>query len=136
MENVSKLNLKSNRITAFRLTHQHILTLGYFLLLLLPFVIAESLGMLSEGLYVTVLSVLNLIAMMAFFVQFPLAGRLKRLPLFANIDWGMTKHKQLGKYLGTKHYLRNLAFMSCDWFCHHCYFSDIAYHYSRQPRTI
>jgi len=68
MENVSKLTLMSNRITSFRLTHQNILTLGYFILLLLPFVIAESLGMLSEGLYTTVLSVLNLIAMMAFFV--------------------------------------------------------------------
>lgn len=112
MENVSKLNLKSNRITEFRLTHQHILTLGYFLLLLLPFVIAESLGMLSEGLYVTVLSVLNLIAMMAFFVQFPLAGRLKRLPLFANIDWGMTKHKQLGKYLGVFFFLHPLLILA------------------------
>ena len=112
MENVSKLNLMSNRITSFRLTHQNILTLGYFILLLLPFVIAESLGMLSEGLYTDVLSVLNLIAMMAFFVQFPLAGRLKRLPLFANIDWGMTKHKQLGKYLGIFFFLHPLLILA------------------------
>lgn len=116
MENVSKLTLMSNRITSFRLTHQNILTLGYFILLLLPFAIAESLGMLSEGLYTTVLSVLNLIAMMAFFVQFPLAGRLKRLPLFANIDWGMTKHKQLGKYLGIFFFLHPLLILAPKFF--------------------
>ena len=100
MENTTKLTAMTTRFESFRLTHQHSLTLSYFVLLLLPFVIAESLGMLTAGVYHTVLTVLNLLAMMAFFVQFPLAGRLKRLPLFSHIDWAMTKHKQWGKYLG------------------------------------
>ena len=112
MANISKLNFVSNRFSSFRLTHQHALTFGYFILLLLPFMAAESLGMLTEGLYRTVLSILNLLAMMAFFVQFPLAGRLKRLPLFSNIDWGMTKHKKLGKYLGIFFFLHPLLILA------------------------
>jgi predicted ferric reductase len=112
MATISKFNLITNRVSAFRLTHQHLLTLGYFILLLLPFAIAQSLGMLSENVYRTILSVVNLIAMMAFFVQFPLAGRLKRFPLFANIDWGMTKHKQLGKYLGVFFFLHPLLILA------------------------
>lgn len=38
--------------------------------------------------------------MMAFFIQFPLAGRLRNLPWFANIDWNIRTHKRIGKCLG------------------------------------
>ena len=110
--NINILQAMKFRISSLRLTHQHALTLTYSALLLFPFMVAESLGMLSEGLYSGVLSILNLLAMMAFFIQFPLAGRLKHLPLFANIDWGMTKHKQLGKYLGIFFFLHPLLILA------------------------
>jgi predicted ferric reductase len=90
-----KLHLRS-----LQLTKQHQLVLAYLALAIVPFILAQLLGMEFTGVYSSVLGAVNLIAMMIFFMQFPLAGRLKHLPLFANIDWGITKHKQLGKYLG------------------------------------
>lgn len=106
------IKLMRNQLSSFSFTHKHLLACGYFILLLVPFVIAESLGMLSEGIYNNVLSLLNLLAMMAFFVQFPLAGRLKNIPLFSNVDWGMTKHKQFGKYLGIFFFLHPLLILA------------------------
>lgn len=100
MANIIKLEATKSRIKMFRLTTKHLLTVVYLVLLLLPFTLAESLGMLFEGLYSSVLGAINLIGMMAFFVQFPLAGRTKNIPLFSNIDWSIEKHKQFGKYLG------------------------------------
>ena len=88
------------RLGSLRLTYRHALSLGYLLLLLLPFIIAQSYDIHFENIYRTLLSAVTLIAMMAFFVQFPLAGRIRQVPLFANIDWGIAKHKQIGKYLG------------------------------------
>ncbi len=73
---------------------------AYFALLLIPFLAALSLSIDDKGLYSAVLGFLNTVAMMAFFVQFPLAGRLKHLPMFSNIDWSMSKHKRAGKWLG------------------------------------
>lgn len=87
-------------IRRLRFTYRQGLGLAYCLLLLLPVLIAQSVGVQFVDSYRAILSAVTLIAMMAFFVQFPLAGRIKRLPLFANIDWGIAKHKQVGKYLG------------------------------------
>ena len=64
-----------------------------------------SLNIDDKGLYSTVLGFLNLVAMMAFFIQFPLAGRLKHLPMFSNIVWSMSKHKTVGKWLGAYFFL-------------------------------
>jgi len=88
------------RLKSSRLTYRHKLTLGYLLLLLTPLLIAQVVGVQFETLYRTLLSVLNLLAMMAFFVQFPLAGRVTKIALFANIDWSVEKHRKIGKYLG------------------------------------
>ncbi|UAL41673.1 hypothetical protein K8B83_12240 [Shewanella inventionis] len=85
----------------FELTQKHKLALAYLSVAVLPFVLAQLLGMEFTGLYTSVLSAVNLLAMMVFFIQFPLAGRLKKVPLFSNIDWGITQHKKLGKYLGS-----------------------------------
>jgi len=85
---------------SWRLTYRHKLTLGYLLLLIIPLLIAQMVGVQFENLYRTLLSALNLVAMMAFFVQFPLAGRIKHMSLFANIDWSVAKHRKVGKYLG------------------------------------
>ena len=98
--NKSALKSISSRFRTFHITYRHALGGGYLLLLLLPFIIAQSLDLQFENMYRVVLSAVTLIAMMAFFVQFPLAGRIKQIPLFANIDWGIAKHKQMGKYLG------------------------------------
>ncbi len=74
--------------------------LAYLLMLLIPYLGAMTLGLDGKGAYSALLGFLNVIAMMAFFIQFPLAGRLKALPLFSNINWSMARHKQLGKWLG------------------------------------
>ncbi|WP_413701291.1 ferric reductase-like transmembrane domain-containing protein [Psychromonas sp. KJ10-10] len=50
--------------------------------------------------YATFISVVNTLAVMAFFVQFPLGSRIKQLPLFANIDWSIKRHKQVGQWIG------------------------------------
>ncbi|WED24696.1 ferredoxin reductase family protein [Vibrio sp. JC009] len=85
----SKLHIRHGKLLA-----------GYAVLLSLPFVAAQMLNMDNKGLYVTVLSIINLVAMMAFFVQFPLGSRVKQIPLFANIDWSMSKHKTIGQWIG------------------------------------
>ncbi len=76
------------------------LAVAYLAILLIPFLVTLSLNLDDKGLYSTVLGFLNVVAMMAFFIQFPLAGRLKHLPMFSNIDWSMSKHKSAGKWLG------------------------------------
>ena len=75
-------------------------SVAYLLVLLLPFALTQTLDMDARGGYVAVLGLLNTLAMMAFFVQFPLAGRIRSLPFLANIDWNMEKHKSVGKWLG------------------------------------
>ncbi|MGI2173711.1 ferredoxin reductase family protein [Shewanella ulleungensis] len=87
------------------------LAVAYLAVVLVPVVIAQLLGMEIEGLYTSILSALNLLAMSVFFMQFPLAGRIKQLPLFANIDWGITKHKQLGQYLGIFFFLHPILIL-------------------------
>ena len=100
------------RLRSVRLTYRHALSLGYLLLLLVPFIIAQGVGVQFENIYRTLLSAVTLIAMMAFFVQFPLAGRIRQISLFANIDWGIAKHKQVGKYLGVFFFCHPLLILS------------------------
>ncbi|WP_372881215.1 ferric reductase-like transmembrane domain-containing protein [Psychromonas sp.] len=76
------------------------LSLGYLILLFIPFCAAQMLDMDSKTVYATILTVVNMLAMMAFFIQFPLASRLKQLSLFSNIDWSIARHKKIGKWLG------------------------------------
>ena len=76
------------------------LVFAYLAILLIPYLATRSLAIDYKGLYSASLVLLNTVAMMAFFIQFPLAGRLKHLPMFSNIDWSMSKHKTVGKWLG------------------------------------
>lgn len=76
------------------------LLVAYLAMLSIPYLATRSLAIDYKGLYSAVLVFLNTVAMMAFFIQFPLAGRIKHLPLFSNIDWSMSRHKQVGKWLG------------------------------------
>lgn len=87
------------------------LAVAYCFVVIVPVVIAQLLGMQIEGIYTSILSAVNLLAMSVFFMQFPLAGRIKQLPLFANIDWGITKHKQLGQYLGIFFFLHPILIL-------------------------
>ena len=112
MPNIISLKAITARFRMFRFTHKHTLAFSYLALLLFPIIVAQSLAMLPEGLYTTLLSAITLIAMMAFFVQFPLAGRLKQVPLFANIDWSIAKHKQFGKYLGMFFFLHPVLILA------------------------
>ncbi|WP_161941209.1 ferredoxin reductase family protein [Pseudovibrio axinellae] len=76
------------------------LAMGYLSLLILPYAATYMLGMDNKGWYGAILALINSIAMMAFFIQFPLGSRIKAIGLFANIDWSMTRHRQVGKWLG------------------------------------
>lgn len=76
------------------------MAVAYLALLLIPFLAAQSLDIDGKGAYFAVLGLLNTVAMMAFFVQFPLAGRLRHLPVFSNIYWSMSTHKRVGKWIG------------------------------------
>ena len=97
---------------SFGLSSKHKLGLAYLVLILIPYIVAETLGLQFENMYRTFLSAITLIAMMVFFLQFPLAGRLKQVPLFANIDWSIAKHKQLGKYLGMFFFMHPLLILA------------------------
>lgn len=79
---------------------RHWRLLAYLAIIPLPYLATYALNMDSKGAYVSVISLINLIAMMAFFVQFPLGSRLKKIPLLANIDWNISNHKTVGKWLG------------------------------------
>jgi predicted ferric reductase len=74
--------------------------LGYLCLIALPFLATYALDMQDKTFYAAFLSMFNTLAMMVFFIEFPLAGRLKSIPLFSNINWNMTLHKKIGQWLG------------------------------------
>lgn len=88
-----------NRFT-FKLGRKSKLALGYLCLMSLPFLATFSLDMANQGAYATVLTTMNTLAMMAFYMQFPLVSRLKKIALFSNIDWNMSHHKKVGQWLG------------------------------------
>lgn len=75
------------------------LLLVYLTLVILPFLATFALDMQAKSSYAFFLSMVNTIAMMMFFVQFPLGSRLKAIPAFANIDWNMSQHKKIGQWL-------------------------------------
>jgi len=91
---------KRKLLHGFSLTKKHKLSIGYFFLLLLPFCGTRMLNMDPKTAYANILTLLNMLAMMAFFIQFPLASRLKNLALFSHIDWSVDRHKKIGKWLG------------------------------------
>ena len=84
----------------FKFSKKSKLALGYFCLMSLPFLATFSLDMTNQGTYSTILTTVNVLAMMAFYMQFPLVSRLKSFSLFANIDWNVTHHKKIGLWLG------------------------------------
>lgn len=106
----SKAN--SSLYERMHLTNKQKLGCGYLLLLFIPVLIAQSIGLQFENFYRNILSMVTVVAMVAFFIQFPLAGRLKQIELFANIDWSIAKHKQLGKYLGIFFFLHPLLILA------------------------
>ena len=78
----------------FKLARKSKLALGYLCLMSLPFLATFSLDMANQGAYATVLTTMNTLAMMAFYMQFPLVSRLKKIALFSNIDWNVTHIKK------------------------------------------
>ncbi len=85
---------------SFKLSKKSKLALGYLCLMSLPFLATFSLDMADQGTYATLLTTVNVLAMMAFYMQFPLVSRLKTFSLFANIDWNVSHHKKIGQWLG------------------------------------
>jgi predicted ferric reductase len=76
------------------------LLLGYLCLMILPFLATYALDMQEKTFYAAMISTVNTLAMMMFYIQFPLGSRLKQIPLFANIDWNMSHHKKVGQWIG------------------------------------
>lgn len=100
MTTLSTLLGRSSDRFAFKFGQKSWLILGYLSLMSLPFLATLTLDMEDKTLYATTLTIINTLAMMAFYLQFPLASRLKRIPLFANIDWNISHHKKIGQWLG------------------------------------
>ncbi len=74
--------------------------LAYLCIMVLPFAATHVLDMQDKTTYAAFLSTVNTLAIMAFYIQFPLVGRLKRVPPFSNINWTMSLHKKMGLALG------------------------------------
>ncbi|MDO6562405.1 ferric reductase-like transmembrane domain-containing protein [Amphritea sp. 1_MG-2023] len=100
MTTLATLFGRSGKRFGFKLSQKIWLTLGYLSLLSLPFLATFALDMAHQDSYATTLMTINMLAMMAFYIQFPLASRLKQIPLFANIDWSISRHKKVGQWLG------------------------------------
>lgn len=75
------------------------LNLLYGLFLVPLYLASFTLEMDDKGWYVNFIILLNLIGIAAFYMQFPLTGRLNHLPFFRNIDWGVSKHKTIGYWI-------------------------------------
>ena len=98
MTTQAAISTKPKTKFSFRFGKKHKLLIGYLSLLALPFLATQMLDMDYKGRYATLLSLVNTLAVMAFFIQFPLGSRIKHFPLFANIDWNIKRHKQVGKW--------------------------------------
>ncbi|MBM7035516.1 ferredoxin reductase family protein [Vibrio ulleungensis] len=85
---------------------------GYCFLITLPLAFSLTQNMDSKGIYLSLIGVVNLIAGMAFFVQFPLVARYKRAPLFSNIDKSVSQHKKIGQWLGLVFLLHPLLILA------------------------
>lgn len=68
--------------------------------MVLPFLATATLDMQAKTVYAATLSAINTLAIMVFYLQFPLSGRIKHLAPFANINWSLLQHKKLGQWLG------------------------------------
>lgn len=86
--------------TARLISKKSKLTLIYTGLLILLYCASFASPMDDKGLYVKGLILINLIGITAFYLQFPLVGRFKSLPLFNQIDWSVSKHKTMGYWIG------------------------------------
>lgn len=73
----------------------------YCLLLIVPYLLSQFIHLTPKGWYQEILSFLWILGMTALFVQFALGGRISKGKLFSKIDWSMSKHKKVGKLLGT-----------------------------------
>lgn len=76
------------------------LALKLALFALIPLVASFAIPLESKGSYFAIVSAVNLIAAMLFYLQFPLAGKIRQLKPFSNIDWSMSKHKTIGQWIG------------------------------------
>jgi len=88
------------------------LSLSYSLLLITLYAASWVSPMDNKGLYVQAIILLNLIGITAFYLQFPLVGRLKHLPLFNQIDWSVAKHKTVGYWIGGIFFLHPFLIMA------------------------
>ncbi|MBR7887782.1 ferredoxin reductase family protein [Marinomonas sp. A79] len=88
------------------------LLLGYTAIMLIPFLATYALDMQLKTTYAFALSAMNTLAMMMFYLQFPLGSRLKKIAWFANIDWNMTHHKKVGQWLGLIFFLHPILILA------------------------
>ncbi len=100
MTSHSTIVSRSTAISAWKGRKIGKLALGYVCLMALPFAATFALDMQEKTAYAAFLSMFNTLAIMVFYIQFPLVGRLKHIALFANINWSMSLHKKMGQWLG------------------------------------
>ena len=74
--------------------------MAYLVLMAVPFAATYALDMQEKTAYAAFLSMFNTLAIMVFYIQFPLVSRLKHLAPFSNINWSMALHRKTGQWLG------------------------------------
>jgi predicted ferric reductase len=74
------------------------LLLAYFLLAAIPYAWSLTQGLEYRGLYVTVITALNIIGFTALLAQYPLSGRIDGVAQFTGIDNGMRLHRRAGEF--------------------------------------
>ncbi|WP_370693688.1 ferric reductase-like transmembrane domain-containing protein [Oceanobacter sp. 3_MG-2023] len=90
-------------------------SIGYSFLLLILYFSSFVSPMDDKGYYVRLIILINLVGIAAFYLQFPLTGRLKTFPLFKNINWSVAKHKSMGYWIGGIFFLHPFLIMAPKW---------------------
>ena len=76
------------------------LLLAYILIMLVPYVWSTTQGLEYRGIYVTIVTILNIAMFAALLAQYPLAGRIDQVTRYTGVDNGMLLHRKAGEIIG------------------------------------
>ena len=74
--------------------------IAYVLIMLIPYAWSATQGLEYRGIYVTIVTVLNIAMFAALLAQYPLSGRIEKLTRYTGVDNGMRLHRKAGEIIG------------------------------------
>lgn len=74
--------------------------IAYVVIMLLPYVWSTTQGLEYRGIYVTIVTILNIAMFAALLAQYPLSGRIEQLTRYTGVDNGMLLHRKAGEIIG------------------------------------